>query len=386
SESDFNAKYRMTSILAGLAYRYLAWSAPSRCPFPSANGQLPKQTPPISFPIYVYSHRGGNLETNAAGHRFVENTLPAFRNSVALGVDLLELDVQLTRDGQAAVFHDRELGRLCGPGFKGKRIADFSYKDLPRLGCAHSSQGSLKPLVHQHNSDEDDLRIPLLREVFEAHPSIPIQIDLKVPSQQLVNVVNDLVREYRRERLVLWGSFIHTTSNALYAANPSIPLFTSAPRAFLLLAAHSAGRLKDVHIYESAMIIPWRFGYASEGAWWRPSLLLPDFFRELHSRGVSVVLFGGINDEATFEACTAAGAAALCTDHPSRLLRWMAAAARGAPGAAAAGGGGAAAGGAATIPTAAEAPGAVATPLAGTVLPTAVPVAAGGAAAATHAG
>lgn len=44
-------------------------------------------------------------------------------------------------------------------------------------------------------------------------------------------------------------------------------------------------------------------------------------------RGVSVVLFGDVNDEAAFAACSAAGAAALCTDAPSRLVAWM----RGAP-------------------------------------------------------
>ncbi len=40
-----------------------------------------------------------------------------------------------------------------------------------------------------------------------------------------------------------------------------------------------------------------------------------------------MVVFGDVNDEAAFAACSAAGAAALCTDAPSRLVAWM----RGAP-------------------------------------------------------
>lgn len=67
----------------------------------SAWAQARPQTPLIRFPIAVYSHRGGPLEG------FEENTLPAFRNSARLGVDLLELDVQMTHDGQVVVFHDR---------------------------------------------------------------------------------------------------------------------------------------------------------------------------------------------------------------------------------------------------------------------------------------
>ena len=33
--------------------------------------------------------------------------MPAFRNSARLGVHLLELDVQLTRDMRVVIFHDR---------------------------------------------------------------------------------------------------------------------------------------------------------------------------------------------------------------------------------------------------------------------------------------
>ena len=47
----------------------------------AARGPQP-QTPKIRFPIAVYSHRGGPMEPPG----FVENTLPAFRNSARLKV------------------------------------------------------------------------------------------------------------------------------------------------------------------------------------------------------------------------------------------------------------------------------------------------------------
>lgn len=50
------------------------------------------------------AHRG------AAGTR-PELTLPAFERALELDVDMIELDVQLTSDGQLVVLHDRELGR-----------------------------------------------------------------------------------------------------------------------------------------------------------------------------------------------------------------------------------------------------------------------------------
>lgn len=51
-----------------------------------------------------------------------ENTMPAFQAGLESGADLLEMDVQLSADGQVVVFHDATLDRLAGvPG----RIADY---------------------------------------------------------------------------------------------------------------------------------------------------------------------------------------------------------------------------------------------------------------------
>ncbi|MDB4897641.1 MAG: glycerophosphoryl diester phosphodiesterase, partial [Firmicutes bacterium] len=55
------------------------------------------------FP-FISGHRG------AAGYA-PENTMAAFRKGWELGADLLELDVQLTRDGHVVVVHDPTLER-----------------------------------------------------------------------------------------------------------------------------------------------------------------------------------------------------------------------------------------------------------------------------------
>lgn len=56
---------------------------------------------------WVIAHRGVSA-------RFPENSLAAFDEAVALGVDGLELDLQLTADGVVVVFHDRTLKRVAG--------------------------------------------------------------------------------------------------------------------------------------------------------------------------------------------------------------------------------------------------------------------------------
>jgi glycerophosphoryl diester phosphodiesterase len=56
------------------------------------------------MPCLRIAHRG------AAGTR-PELTRPAFERALEIGVDMIEIDVHLTRDGQLVVLHDRELGR-----------------------------------------------------------------------------------------------------------------------------------------------------------------------------------------------------------------------------------------------------------------------------------
>lgn len=54
---------------------------------------------------------------------------------------------------------------------------------------------------------EDNRKIPLLSDVFREFPKIPINIDIKVNSDQLISEVDTLVRKYDREHLTVWGNF-----------------------------------------------------------------------------------------------------------------------------------------------------------------------------------
>src|SRR5579862_4654549 len=71
----------------------------------------------------VIAHRGASSEAP-------ENTLRAFTRALELGVDGIELDVQVTRDGVPVVFHDFTLTRLTGT--RG-RLADRTWAELQKL-------------------------------------------------------------------------------------------------------------------------------------------------------------------------------------------------------------------------------------------------------------
>jgi len=93
------------------------------------------------------AHRG-----DPVGQR--ENTLPAFAAALALGADMVELDLPRTRDGEIVVLHDQSLRRLWG--------VDASVGDLDLAEVAAIGRG--------------DVRIPTLRDVL-ATIGAPLMID-----------------------------------------------------------------------------------------------------------------------------------------------------------------------------------------------------------------
>jgi glycerophosphoryl diester phosphodiesterase len=85
--------------------------------------------PFVAKPLII-AHRGASAEAP-------ENTLAAFQRALALHADGLELDVQITRDGVAVVFHDPGLRRLTG---KSGQLTDQTWPDLQELRVLGSDQ------------------------------------------------------------------------------------------------------------------------------------------------------------------------------------------------------------------------------------------------------
>ena len=77
------------------------------------------------FSGFYYAHRG--LYDNH--HGVPENSLPAFRAAVEKGYGV-ELDVQLSADGQVVVFHDDTLDRICGVHGK---VIDYPLSELQQM-------------------------------------------------------------------------------------------------------------------------------------------------------------------------------------------------------------------------------------------------------------
>ncbi len=120
-----------------------------------------------------YAHRGLH------GGGIPENSLAAFEKACASGFGI-ELDVQLSCDGEVMVFHDYTLVRMTGME---KKLCELTAEELGALRLA-----------------ETDEKIPTFREVLSlVDGRVPLLVELKGESgdTSLCPKVAELLREYR---------------------------------------------------------------------------------------------------------------------------------------------------------------------------------------------
>src|SRR5579872_509199 len=115
----------------------------------------------------VIAHRG-----NAA--HAPENTIESFAQAVALGVDALEFDVHVTRDGVPVVIHDATLARTTG------RPESVASLTLAQLQAANAGMMFSKDGGETFPYRDQRLTIPTVAEVVSRFPDIPLLIEVKV--------------------------------------------------------------------------------------------------------------------------------------------------------------------------------------------------------------
>lgn len=113
---------------------------------------------PQSTNVLVISHRGD-------WRNYPENSIPAIESVIRMGVDMVEIDVQLTKDSVLILMHDGNIDR-CTTG-KG-RISELTYEQI--------QQYTLRPIDSLQNTSE--LKVPTLREALEVcKDRITVNID-----------------------------------------------------------------------------------------------------------------------------------------------------------------------------------------------------------------
>ena len=92
-----------------------------------------------------FAHRGFS-------GKYPENTMLAFQKAIEVGADGIELDVQLTKDGELVIIHDETIDRTTdGKGY----VIDYTYEELSKFDASYIYRGKV-----EFN------KIPTLKEYF----------------------------------------------------------------------------------------------------------------------------------------------------------------------------------------------------------------------------
>ena len=127
-----------------------------------------------------FAHRGLHSRDKSVP----ENSLEAFRLAAQAGYGI-ELDVQLSKDGQVVVFHDDTLERVCGVS---GRVDERTFEELQQLRLCGTKE-----------------RIPLFSQVLEiVHGRGPLIVELKTGkhNRELCEKTYALLESYRGEACI----------------------------------------------------------------------------------------------------------------------------------------------------------------------------------------
>jgi glycerophosphoryl diester phosphodiesterase len=154
---------------------------------PSASASDGSDNPWLHQRVMNMAHAGGEDEAPA-------DTLYAFKRAVALGANMIELDVESTADDRLVVIHNSSVDQTTnGTGlvhdltFHQVHALDAAYNFVPGRSAVPGLPPSSYPLrgVRTHEQQPpsgyqaSDFAIPSLDKVFGTFPHVPINIEIK---------------------------------------------------------------------------------------------------------------------------------------------------------------------------------------------------------------
>jgi glycerophosphoryl diester phosphodiesterase len=230
----------------------------------------------------IFAHRGYSAA-------FPENTMLAFMEAVKAGAEGVELDVQMTKDGEIVVIHDEKVDRTTGA--KGL-VKDFSAADIRKLdaGYLHKSLGRKE-------------HIPFLEEVFEwmSGNSLICNVELKTglfPYKGIEEKIIGMVRQYGLQERIILSSFNHYS---------------------LVHAASLAPEIETAPILAEGLYMPWVYAGSIRARGFHPHYRAAkdEIIKKSLNENIAVRPYT-VNKESEMERLINAGCTAIITDHPKK--------------------------------------------------------------------
>ncbi|MDR4889754.1 glycerophosphodiester phosphodiesterase family protein [Fredinandcohnia sp. QZ13] len=190
-------RYLILTLLISLGFATIALAITER-----------KEEPVKAGESLIIAHRGAN-------DRFNEHTLTAYKIASQDGVDYLEIDLRMTKDGELVAMHDDTIDRTTNG--KGK-VSDYTLAELKKFKTVSTFENKVV-------SEE----IPSLREIFDEFSGTEnFYIETRLVNNQLAmeEKVIALLDEYHLldDKRVILQSFSTKSLEKLSRLAPDLPL------------------------------------------------------------------------------------------------------------------------------------------------------------------
>ncbi|MBS1916897.1 MAG: glycerophosphodiester phosphodiesterase family protein [Bacteroidetes bacterium] len=124
---------------------------------------------PESKTVLVCAHRGAHND-------YPENSLASFKEAIALGIDIFEMDIRATKDDSLVIMHDKSVDRTTnGHG----NVADLTFAEIKKMHL-------------KFNNKITDEKVPTFEEaLLIARGKILVDLDIKINEfARIIKVIN----------------------------------------------------------------------------------------------------------------------------------------------------------------------------------------------------
>ena len=259
--------------------------------------------------IAVHGHRGARSVRP-------ENTLAAFTYAVAQGVDVLEMDMAVTKDDVVVLSHDPEMNpNYCtGPADLPRVIRQMTLAELRQWDCG----SKVNPDFPRQQAVPGE-RVPTLDEVFTATKGSGVEYNLETkifrqkpeltPSpEEFIRLVYAVIRKHQLESRVIVQSFDPRTLVALAKLDPKIRRSMLTPTSIADAAKSWVTACQEGG--DARIISPHYLTVTKERV------------AEAHAAGLQVVPWTA-NEADQWQMLIDAGVDAIITDDPAALIGYL---------------------------------------------------------------
>lgn len=260
--------------------------------------------------IEVHGHRGARALRP-------ENSLPAFAYAMAQGVDVLEMDLAVTRDDVLVVSHDSQMNAaFCrGPAGAERVIRKMTLAELRRWDC-----GAVANAGFPKQAAVPGTRVPTLQEVFDLVKregsgvgfNIETKISLDKPEltpapKRFAELVLEVVRKNNLTERVILQSFDFRTLRAMRKLEPKMRLSALYP----IQASLRHRTLVDLAKEAGAGIVSPQFATVRK-----------EEVAAAHRAGLTVVAWTA-NEPAVWDKLIEAEVDGIISDDPAALIAYL---------------------------------------------------------------